>query len=470
MLFSRRHFLRGTLAAGASLAAAELVEAAPLSSLTAPLFIRADKLKGPKAPSNIIRIGVIGTGRIARDWDMPGVAKFDDVRIVAVCDLDRHRVEDAKQLVDDFYTKKYGKQDVAVSMYENYEELLERDDIDAVVVCTPDHWHAKISIDAVRAGKDVYCEKPTELTIEEGRLMSNAVNATGRIFQIGTQQRSMEQFRIACELVRNGRIGRLQTIEVRLPGDPAGGNPEPMPVPQTFNYEKWLGSTPFVPYTEDRVHPQKGYGRPGWLRCEQFGAGMITGWGCHHFDIAQWAMGTEYSGPVEIWGEAKFADNGLWDVHGDYATEMVYANGVKVLGTTNTDEKPNGLLFTGEEGWIFVSRGNYQASANDPATVASSPLQASDPKILKVPLRDDEIHLKVSTDHHRDWIDSIRSRMPNISPAEVAHRSCSTCLLQHIAMKLHRRLYWDPIRERFRDDDEANAMLSRPMRWPYIVE
>lgn len=461
MSLSRRAFLKTSMAAGASLATA--------SSFGAPMFVPSEILKGENAPSNRINIGVIGTGRIARDHDMPGVMKYEYAHITAVCDLDAHRLEDAKKYVIDFRKERFGKAD-EVKTYEHYEELLADPEIDAVIICTPDHWHAKIAIDAVRAGKDVYCEKPTSLTIAEGRLMSNAVNATGRIFQLGTQQRSTEQFRIASELVRNGRIGTLKEIEVRLPGDPAGGNPTPMPVPQWFNYEKWLGSTPYVPYTEDLVHPQKGYDRPGWLRCEQFGAGMITGWGNHHFDIAHWAMGTEYSGPVEIFGQAEFAHDGLWDVHGEYHTEMKYANGVIVKGMTDSDEKPNGLLFTGTDGWIFVSRGDYQASANDPATHAGSPLQASDPKILKTPLKETDIHLTVSDDHHGNWLEAIRTRRQPISPAEVGHRSCSACLLQHIAMKLGRRLYWDPVLERFKNDDQANAMLSRSERFPYQIE
>ena len=297
--------------------------------------------------------------------------------------------------------------------------------------------------------------------------MSNAVHASGRVFQIGTQQRSMPQFRLACELVRNGRIGRLREVEVRLPGDPEGGNPEPMPVPDGLNYDKWLGQTPWVPYTVDRVHPQQGYSRPGWLRCEQFGAGMITGWGHHHFDIAHWAMDSEYSGPLEVSATARFASSGLWDVHGDFQTEMIYDNGVIVRGVTESKSKPNGLLFTGTDGWIFVSRGSYKASANDPATNDSSPLRSSDPAILSTPLGPDDIHLPVIDDHHGNWLAAIRSRQLTIAPVEVAHRSCSACLLQHIAMKLGRRLRWDPVRERFLNDDEANAMLARPQRPPY---
>ena len=456
---SRRSFLKTSLAAGAGLAATQ--------SFASPLFVPASVLKGENAPSNRINIGIIGTGRIARVHDMPGVMKYEYAHVIAVCDLDLKRANEAKELVLQYRTRRFGKAD-DVAVYQDYEDVLADPKIDAVVICTPDHWHAKIAIEAVRAGKDVYLEKPTSLTIAEGRLMSNAVNATGRIFQLGTQQRSMAQFRVASELVRNGRIGKLQTIEVRLPGDPAGGNPTPMPIPDGFNYDKWLGSTPYVPYTEERVHPNNDYGRPGWLRCEQFGAGMITGWGNHHFDIAHWAMDTEYSGPVEIFGQAEFANSGLWDVHGEYHTEMLYDNGVIVKGMTDSKEKPNGLLFTGSDGWIFVSRGNYDATGNDPSTNKSPALQASDPSILR-PLEEGDIHLIESADHHGNWLDAIRTRTQPISVAEVGHRSCSACLLQHIAMKLGRRLYWDPVLERFKNDDEANSMLSRPERFPYQI-
>ncbi|GHT39286.1 oxidoreductase [Bacteroidia bacterium] len=449
---TRRNFIKKSLTAGVGL-------------IIAPTIVP-NSVFGKNAPSNRINIGAIGTGRISREHDMPGVLKYDDVRIIAVADLDANRVADAKQFVEEYYTKKFNKPYSGVTTYDNHLDLLANKDIDAVLISTPDHWHAKNAIDAVRAGKHVYLQKPTSLTIAEGRQMSDAVNASGRILQIGSQQRSMEQFRIACELVRNGRIGQLKEIEIRLPGDPPGGNPEEMPIPKGFNYEMWLGSTPYVPYTVDRVHPQQGYGRPGWLRCEQFGAGMITGWGAHHFDIAHWAMDKEYSGPIEISGKAEFASNGLWDVHGHYETEMLYDNGVIVRGITDGSNKPNGLLFTGTEGWLFVSRGNYAASANEPISTKSQSLQASELKILS-PLGKDDIRLYISTDHHGNWLESIRTGKKNITPAEVAHRSCTACLLQHIAMKLNRKLYWDPILERFKNDDEANAMIARPQRPPY---
>jgi predicted dehydrogenase len=449
---TRRDFIKKSLTAGVGL-------------IVAPTIVPASVF-GKNAPSNRINIGAIGAGRISLSHDMPSVLKYDDVRIVAVADLDANRVVGGKKFVEDYYTKKFGNAYSGVTTYEDYRDLLGNKDIDAVLISTPDHWHAKNAIDAVRAGKHVYLQKPTSLTIAEGRKMSDAVNATGRILQIGSQQRSMEQFRIACELVRNGRIGELKEIEIRLPGDPSGGNPEEMPIPKGFNYDMWLGQTPYVPYTVDRVHPQQGYDRPGWLRCEQFGAGMITGWGAHHFDIAHWAMDTEYSGPIEISGKAEFASNGLWDVHGLYETEMLYDNGVIVRGTTDSASKPNGLLFTGTKGWIFVSRGNYAAAANEPISTKSAALQASDPKILS-PLSDEDVRLYVSTDHHGNWLESIRTGKKNITPAEVAHRSCSACLLQHIAMKLNRRLYWDPVLEKFKNDDEANSMIARPHRPPY---
>ncbi|MDR1980293.1 MAG: Gfo/Idh/MocA family oxidoreductase [Tannerellaceae bacterium] len=452
-MITRRTFIKKSMATG-------------IGMMAVPTIVPASVF-GNNAPSNRINIGAIGTGRISRDHDMPGVWKYDDARIIAVADLDARRVAEAKQHVEKYYTGKLGKPYSGVTTYEDYRDLLANKDIDAVLISTPDHWHAKNAIDAVRAGKDVYLQKPTSLTIAEGRKMSDAVNASGRILQIGSQQRSMEQFRVACELVRNGRLGQLQRIEIRLPGDPSGGNAEEMPIPKGFNYEMWLGQTPYVPYTVDRVHPEQGYGRPGWLRCEQFGAGMITGWGAHHFDIAHWAMDREYSGPVEISGKAEFPASGLWDVHGRYDTEMLYDNGVIVAGTTDSPEKPNGVMFTGTEGWLFVSRGAYAASPNEPISTKSNALQASDLKILSPLTDNDPIRLYQSADHHGNWLESIRTGKRNITPAEVAHRSCTACLLQHIAMKLNRKLYWDPVLERFKNDDEANAMVSRPHRPPY---
>jgi predicted dehydrogenase len=424
---------------------------------------------GAASPSNRINVGAIGTGRISRGHDLPGIWQHDVARVMAVCDLDSRRVDDAKALVNGYYEKKTGKPYDGVTGYANYHDLLANKDVDAVVVSTPDHWHCIIAIDAVEAGKDVYLQKPASLTIAEGRALCNAVQRTGRIFQIGSQQRSTPQFRYAAELVRNGRIGQLKSVEVGLPGDPSGDEEPEMPVPKTFNYEMWLGSTPLVYYTEKRVHPQVGYDRPGWLRCEQFGAGMITGWGAHHIDSAHWGMDTEHTGPVEVWGTAEFPKKGLWDVHGSFKTEALYANGVTM---TVSGEFPNGIKFEGTKGWIFVSRGNEKVTGSDPVAKLkdATALSASDPKIITSVIGPQEINLPRSAEHHGNWLESVKSRQQPIAPVEIAHRSCSACLLHHMAMKLKRKLYWDPVKERFKSDDEANALLSRPQRAPYTTK
>lgn len=424
---------------------------------------------GKNAPSNRINIGAIGTGRISRGHDIPGVWGYDDTRVIAVCDVDANRAEDAKVLVNNYYTEQKGKSYNGVQSYTNYRELLSNKDIDAVLISTPDHWHAMIAIEAANAGKDIYLQKPASLTIAEGRALSDIVRKKGIVFQIGSQQRSGSQFRYAAELVRNGRIGELKTVYVGLPGDPSGDEEPEMPIPANLDYDMWLGSTPEVYYTEKRVHPQADYSRPGWLRCEQFGAGMITGWGSHHIDTAHWGMDTELTGPAEIWGNAEFPTSGLWDVHGIFKTEAMYANGVHMIVS---NELPNGIKFEGSEGWIFVTRGNYRATASDPVKDddGKAPLEASDPKIIRSEIGPDEIHLPVSTDHHRNWLEAVRARTQPIAPVEVAHRSCSACLLHHMAMKTDEKLHWDPEKEQFIDNEAANSMLSRPQREPYTIQ
>jgi predicted dehydrogenase len=450
--FPRRAFLK--MSAGA-VAAAGFPAIVPVSVM------------GEKAPSNRINIGAIGVGRISRGHDLPGIWKYGQARIVAVCDLDSRRMEEGKALVNGYYAKQTGKEYDGVTGYHNYHELLANKDIDAVVISTPDHQHAVLAVDAVHAGKDVYLQKPASLTIAEGRAMSNAVMASGRILQVGSQQRSWKQFHRACELVRNGRIGAIKHVEIGLPGDPSGPEAPPMPIPPDLDYDAWLGSTPEVYYTEMRVHPQHGYDRPGWLRCEQFGAGMITGWGAHHVDTAHWGMNTEYTGPVEVWGTADFPKSGLWNVHGKFLTHGLYANGVTM---DISGEFPNGIKFYGSEGWIFVTR-DVEVTASDPSGKPQTlqPLMASDPKILDSVIGAGEVHLYQSDDQHVNWLECIRSRKAPIAPAEIGHRACSTCLVHHIAMKTGRRLHWDPVRERFHNDDEANSMLSRPQRFPYIM-
>lgn len=409
-----------------------------------------------------INVAQIGCGRIAHDMDMPGILRQDMARLVAVCDVDSKRLAQTKQMVETHYKNAF-----TVKAYGDYRELLTDSSIDAVAVSTPDFWHSEPVIAAAQVGKDVYVQKPLSMTIHEGRQVSDVVTAKKRAFQIGSQQRSdspWPQFRRACELVRNGRLGQLHTVKVGLPIDPAGGDPTPMPVPENLNYAMWLGWTADQPYTEQRVHPQKDFGRPGWLRVEPYTLGMITAWGSHHVDIAHWGMGTELTGPVEVEGTAEFPTKGLWNVHGAYHVEMKYANGVKII----IDNKfPNGVRFEGDDGWIFVSRGSGKATATDPATGESKAFAASNPAILKSEIKPGEIHLHKSSDHHLDWLQSIKTRQPAATTPEIAHRSTSACEVAWISMKLGRKLRWNPDTETFVGDDEANAMRSRPQRAPY---
>jgi myo-inositol 2-dehydrogenase/D-chiro-inositol 1-dehydrogenase len=421
---------------------------------------------GKSAPSNKINIGQIGCGRLAFDHDMPETMKYDQARMVAVCDLDSNRLTDGKKFVEDFYNKKNGSNKALdVKMYGDYREMLKNKDIDAVIISTPDHWHSQPAIEAALAGKDIYLQKPTSLTVSEGRLLSNIVQRQGVILQLGTQQRSEAQFRRAAELVRNGRIGKVHTVKIGLPGDPKGPVFPEMPVPKNLNFDMWLGSTPEIPYTENLVHPQIGYSRPGWLRHENYGAGMITGWGQHHFDSAAWGMDTELTGPVSVEAVAEFPKSGSWNVHGDFMVKHEYENGITVY---TSGGYPNGIRYEGDQGWIFVTRGEYRATATDPVPTGSiESLNASSEEILRSVIGENEINLYISEDQHGNWLDCIKSRIQPISPVEIGHRACTVCLISHIAMKVHGILKWDPKAERFIDNDQADSMLSRSQRYPY---
>ncbi|MGD0262486.1 MAG: Gfo/Idh/MocA family oxidoreductase [Verrucomicrobiota bacterium] len=452
---SRRQFLKTSLAGAAG--AAVLPTIVPASVL------------GKDAPGNKIQIGQIGCGRIGHTMDMPGFLKQDRARIVAVCDLDSKRLQHAKTFVEGAYAKKANSDKaVAVKTYGDYRELLKDPQVDAIAVSTPDHWHAEPVIAGALAGKDIYVQKPFAMTLVEGRAVSDIVRARKCAFQIGSQQRSESQFRLAVELVRNGRIGQLRTVKVGLPVDSSGGNEQEMPVPPNLNYEMWLGATPKVPYTDDRVHPQNSINdRPGWLRIDSYCLGMITGWGAHHVDIAHWGMNTEYTGPIEIEGKAEFPKQGLWNVHGPYHIEAKYANGITMI----IDNKfNNGIRFEGADGWIFVTRRSGKVTASDPVSAFGKALDASDPKILNSKIGPNEYHSHPSNEHHGDWLASIQTRQPAATNPEQAHRSTSACILGWISMKLGRNLRWDPVKEAFAGDDQANAMLSRPQRAPYGID
>jgi predicted dehydrogenase len=434
---TRRQFLEHTLAGAGTV-------------ILAPAIVPSSVL-GADSPSERITVGCIGVGRMGLD-DLKEVLGFKQVQVVAVCDVDSRRAKHAQQLVE----KQYGSQAVpggykGCAVYRDFRELVARGDIDAVMIVTPDHWHAIPAIEAAKAGKDIFLQKPLTLTMAEGRVLSDTVRRYGRVFQVGSQQRSDTQFRFACELVRNGRIGRLHTVKVGFGTDPGTTVQPAMPVPEWLDYDMWLGPAPWAPYTEQRVHPREGYDRPGWLRVRDYGAGMITGWGSHHNDIAQWGMGTELTGPVQIEAQAEFPKDGLWDVHGDFRIEYTYANGVKVICA---DEKKNksGVVFEGSDGWVHVTRGRLDAEPKSLLTSTIGP---------------DEIHLYKSNNHKANFFECVRSRAETIAPVEVAHRSCTMCLLGDIAMTLGRKLKWDPDKERFTNDDEANRMLSNPMRSPW---
>jgi myo-inositol 2-dehydrogenase/D-chiro-inositol 1-dehydrogenase len=447
--------------------------AATAAVLAAPMIIPT-RLLGATAPSNRVNVGHIGCGRIAQGHDMVGVANADLADVLAVCDLDSRRVLSGKARVERLFAARNAPMP-KIATYGNYHELLARPDIDAVTISTPDHQHAQLALTALYAGKDVYLQKPFTMTHAEGVLLRDAVAKTGRILQVGSQQRSWgpnEQFRKACEFVRSGRVGNLRRVEIGLPTDPTKPDDPPQPVPSNLNYDMWLGPTPEVYYTEQRVHSQAVNpdgtvdvnSRPGWLRNDAYCLGMITGWGAHHFDTAHWGMNVELSGPSKIEGRGEFPTNKIWNVHGAYHIELTYPGNVIM---TVSDKLPNGIKFIGDEGWIFVSRDAQQATASDPAAAptALKPLDASDPRLLDP--NGVTVQFPHSLSHHRNWLECVQSRKQPLAPAPIAHRANTACIVSWIAMKLARPLTWDVATERFVNDAEANSMLSRPERAPY---
>jgi len=461
---SRRSFIKAGATAGV---------------LAFPTIIPA-RVLGQQAPSNKLQIGVIGCGRIAGGMDIPGVWMNQDLAtLVALSDCDAKRMRATKQKA----AKMFDGDLPDLKLHQDYRELLADKSVDAVMICTPDFWHAQQSIEAAFAGKDVYVQKPLAMSIFESRSIVEVMNKTGRIFHIGTQQRSEgkstfgPQFRKAAEYVFNGRLGRIKRIEVGLPQDP----PEPadlplvQPVPDTLDYDKWLGYSPAELFCELRTHPQgKGdeadFGRPGWMVMQQYSMGMIANWGAHHIDIAQWALGMERSGPVKIRGKAEFPKRRLWNAHGKLDVTMEYANGT-VLHVADESVYPNGVRFVGEKGWIFCGRGSVKTMSSDPGAGGKHgrwrPLEASAKSLIE-----GEVEHRLARNpqnHHRIWLESLRSRKPTNTSPEAAHRTTSACILAYTAMNLKRPLEWDPAKERFVGDDAANATLSRPERAPYGV-
>jgi myo-inositol 2-dehydrogenase/D-chiro-inositol 1-dehydrogenase len=433
----RRHFLSGSLAAGTT------------------LTLLPSRLWGQSRKNSTLQLAQVGCGRMGRG-DMTNAlgSGWNDAlnaRVVACCDVDAGRATSAGQLVESFYREK-GESRVDVKIYSNYKELLQRDDIDGLIISTPENWHALIGIAAANAGKHMYTQKPLTYSIPEGQALVKAVRGNKVVLQTGSQQRSSIYFRQVCNIIRNEWLGKLTKIEVGIPTDKGRADGKPTAPPAGFDYDMWLGPCPDVPYIESRVHPQKGFGRPGWLQVERYCLGMITGWGSHMYDIAQWGNGTDTnSGPTEIQAKGDFPDRGLFDVHVGYEGEAQYENGVVMTSKNGAA----GVKFITENGWAYCSRGK---------------MDCSDKKLLRRQPTADETQLYISKNHMDDFLSSARDGSDPACPVEVGHRSNSICVLHHLSMKLGgRKLKWDPVKEQVIGDDEANARLQVPMRKPYAL-
>ena len=424
---SRRRFLKETV--GASLAAFGLPYLVPSSVLGKP---------GSVAASERITIGFIGTGDHGRNVNIKNFLANADAQAVAVCDVDPVNRNAARDMVN----KKYGNSDCAV--YSDFRDVLARADIDAVMISTPDHWHVPISIAAAKAGKDIECEKPT-LTIAEGRVLCETMKRYGRVFQWSTEDRSVDVYHRMCELVRNGRIGKVHTIRVELPSGPdTPGDPTPMPVPEGFDYDMWVGPAPWAPYTKGRCHWNF-----RWI--QDYSGGMLTDWGAHLLDGAPWGTNTESTGPAEVEGKGEFWPDGLYNTAKDFRIEYKYADGAQLIVTSGTPS----LRFEGTEGWIGNRgwRGKLEA---EPASVLNSVIGPN------------EIHLYTcAAGEQRNFLDCVKSRKECYFPPEIGQRCFTIAHIGNISMLLGRKLRWDPDKERFIGDEQANRMLSRSMRSPW---
>lgn len=431
---SRRDFLRRTAAVSAGAVAFPYIIPA-----------RALGLDGTVAPSNRIVMASIGVGGQG-SYDMTALMNVPDVQMIAVCDVDSGHRAGAKKKVEDFYAKKNDAAFAGCAEYNDFRDVIARDDIDAVMIATPDHWHAAISIAAAKAGKDIYCEKPAANSIPEGRAVVDTVRKYRRVFQTGSHERSRDNARYACELVRNGRIGKLHTIRVNMPIDnhaPIGPQPV-MPVPEGFDYNMWLGPAPLESYTEKRCHFYFRY-------ILDYSGGEMTDRGAHIIDLGQLGNGSDHTGPVSVEGQGWFPEDGLFNTAMSYRFAFEYANGVKLLGES---KGVRGVKFEGTDGWIFIH-------------IHGGDLEAEPASLLKEVIGPNELHLGRSRGHHLDFIENVKTRGECKAPAEVGHRTASMCHLANTAMRLGRKLRWDPVKEQFLNDDEANRMLVPSMRSPW---
>lgn len=428
-------------------------------ALGLPEVLSASVLGGQGALSAGGRIHVAGIGLgIQGINNLRAMLARADARVIAVCDV--HETQRAKgvKLVNDHYG------DRACAAYRDYRDLMQRPDLDAVLICAPDHWHPLMVAEAARRGKHMYCEKPMGWSFRAAQAARQAVLDHGVVFQFGTQQRSDRKFRQACELVRNGRIGRLKTILVGVPGSVSSCPVQPAePVPRELDYDLWLGPAPMAPYSYQRCRPydpRKG-GWSTWYSISDYCLGMIGNWGVHHLDIAQWANNTELDGPVEIEGAGVFPRGLLSDCAVSWQVQNRFSNGVTVVHMDDATSQKHpqqvggfghGVTFLGTEGWVYVRRGHIESSPESLLQTKPGPGQ---------------VRLFRSDDHHGNFLDAIRGRSTPASPIDVAVRVDTLCNLQQIAIRLRRPLHWDPVRQVFPRDDDANRLLDRPMRAPW---
>ena len=402
-----------------------------------PSRVMAKDSKNSIAPSETINLGYIGVGK--QSYTLLGsLSKCPETMVLAACDVDKIKLGRFKEAAEKANAGKLDGGSQTVDTYENYRELLERKDIDAVVIATPDHWHAMIATDAAKAGKDIYCEKPMALTVAEGRAMVDATRKYDRVFQTGNMQRSWRNFRHACEMVSNGYIGEIKEINVSV-GDPVMAVELPaVEVPENLNWDLWVGPSMFRNYNPELAPPSDDSGWANWRSYRDYGGGQITDWGAHMFDIAQWAMGMDQSGPVEFIAPEHGAKRGM---------KMVYENGV-VMNHADWGNS-NAVQFLGSEGNIEVSRSFYRSDIVG---------------LTEIELKDSDTPLYKSDNHYQDWVDAIKNRTRPVSDVETGHRTASLCNIVNIAYTLERTLNWKPAHERFIDDDDANNMLTRPFR------
>ncbi|MBI3117305.1 MAG: Gfo/Idh/MocA family oxidoreductase, partial [Candidatus Hydrogenedentes bacterium] len=369
---------------------------------------------------------------------------------MAVRDVDAGHRREVKQIIEEYYPTRDDKPSTykGIDEYNDFREVLARKDIDAVMVAPPDFWHAVITVAAAEAGKDIYCEKPLANSVPEGRAVVNAVQRYGRVLQTGSHERSRDNARYACELVRNGRIGKLRRIRVNMPVDnhgPIGVQPE-MPIPEGFDYQMWLGPAADAPYTEKRCH--------FWFRyILDYSGGEMTDRGAHIIDLAQLGNGSDHTGPISVEGKGWFPEDGLFNTAMSYSFRFEYANGVELLGESVA---PRGIKFEGDDGWIFIY-------------IHGGDLDASNPALLKEVIGPNELHLGRSRGHHADFIECVKTRGEPKAPYYVGHHTATMCHIANVAMRLGRKLEWDPDKEQFKNDDEANRMLAPFQRSPWQV-